>query len=282
MMEGLPALVEEDEYGYLPREKVVVILTGSQGESRAALAKISRDEMRHVALTDGDTVVFSSRTIPGNEKGILEIKNALIDRGIKIISDTDALVHVSGHPRRNELVQMYDWIRPQILVPVHGEAAHLTAQAKLALEHGIPLVPRVRNGSILRLAPGAPEVIGQAHHGRIYKDGNMIGDITEVGITNRRKLSFAGHVSVNILLDGRNDINRDPEVVAIGLPETDGQDDDMEDILYDAVLGAVESIPRGRRKDLDGVRESIRRAVRAAVNEVWGKKPVVTVFVNRV
>ena len=143
-------------------------------------------------------------------------------------------------------------------------------------------MPRVRNGSILRLAPGAPEVIGQAHHGRIYKDGNMIGDITEVGITNRRKLSFAGHVSVNILLDGRNDINRDPEVVAIGLPETDGQDDDMEDILYDAVLGAVESIPRGRRKDLDGVRESIRRAVRAAANEVWGKKPVVTVFVNRV
>jgi len=282
MMEGLPALVEEDEYGYLPREKVVVILTGSQGESRAALAKISRDEMRHVALTDGDTVVFSSRTIPGNEKGILEIKNALIDRGIKIISDTDALVHVSGHPRRNELVQMYDWVRPQILVPVHGEAAHLTAQAKLALDHGIPQVPRVRNGSILRLAPGAPEVIGQAQHGRIYKDGNMIGDIAEVGITNRRKLSFAGHVSVNVLLDGRNDINRDPDVVAIGLPETDGQDDDMEDILYDAVLGAVESIPRGRRKDIDGVRESIRRAVRAAANEVWGKKPLVTVFVNRV
>lgn len=282
MMEGLPPIIEEDEYGYIPRDKIVVILTGSQGENRAALAKIARDEMRHVALTDGDTVVFSSRTIPGNEKEILEIKNGLIDRGIKVISDDDALVHVSGHPRRHELRQMYDWVRPQILVPVHGEAAHLTAQAELAREHGIPQVPRLRNGSILRLAPGAAEVIGEAPHGRIYKDGGLIGDFVELGIGERRKLSFVGHVAVNVLLDARNDIDRDPDVVATGLPDSDGEDDDMEDILYDAVLGAIESIPRGRRKDIEGVREAIRRSVRSTANEVWGKKPVVTVFVSRI
>ncbi|MBW3098880.1 ribonuclease J [Pseudohoeflea coraliihabitans] len=281
MMEGLPAILEEDEYGFIPRDKVVVILTGSQGENRAALAKISRDEMRHVALTSGDTVVFSSRTIPGNEKEVLEIKNALIDGGVSVISDGDALVHVSGHPRRNELVQMYDWIRPEILVPVHGEAAHLTAQAALGAAHGIPQVPRVRNGDMLRLAPGPAEVIGEVPHGRIYKDGHLVGEFDELGIGERRKLSYVGHVAVSVLLDSRNDISRDPEVVAIGLPENDGLDDALEDILYDSVLGAVESIPRGRRKDIAGVREAVRRAVRSAANEVWGKKPIVTVFVNR-
>jgi Predicted hydrolase of the metallo-beta-lactamase superfamily len=284
MMEGLPPFIAEDEYGFIPRDKIVIILTGSQGEPRAALAKIARDEMRNVALTAGDTVVFSSRTIPGNEKDILEIKNALIDRGVKVISDgeSDVIVHVSGHPRRSELVQMYEWVRPEILVPVHGEAAHLDAQAGLALAHGIRQVPRVRNGSILRLAPGPAEVIGEAPHGRIYKDGSIVGDYDEVGIGERRKLSFVGHVAVNVVLDSRFEIERDPEVKAVGLPETDGEEDQMEDVLYDAVLGAVESIPRARRKDLDGVREAIRRAVRAAANEVWGKKPVVTVFVTRI
>ena len=199
IMEGLKPFIAEDEYGYIPRDKIVVILTGSQGESRAALAKISRDEMRHVAFSAGDTVVFSSRTIPGNEKGIIEIKNALIERGVKIVTDTDALVHVSGHPRRNELLQMYEWTRPQILVPVHGEAAHLTAQAELGASAGIQSIPRVRNGNILRLAPGPAEVIDDAPHGRIFKDGKLIGDMEEMGINDRRKLSYVGHVAVNVL-----------------------------------------------------------------------------------
>jgi len=281
IMEGLKPFIAEDEYGYIPRDKIVVILTGSQGEPRAALAKIARDEMRHVALTSGDTVVFSSRTIPGNEKAILEIKNGLIEQGIKVVTDNDALVHVSGHPRRSELVQMYEWTRPQILVPVHGEAAHLTAQAELGAAAGIKTIPRVRNGDILRLAPGPAEVIDEAPHGRIFKDGKLIGDFEEMGIGDRRKLAFVGHVSVNVLLDSRYDFVTDPDLVAFGLPEFDDEGEDMEDTLYDAVLGAVESIPRARRKDLDMVREAVRRAVRSAANEAWGKKPVVTVFVTR-
>ncbi|CDZ50819.1 ribonuclease J [Neorhizobium galegae] len=281
IMEGLKPFIAEDEYGYIPRDKIVVILTGSQGEPRAALAKIARDEMRHVALTSGDTVVFSSRTIPGNEKAIIEIKNGLIEQGIKIVTDSDALVHVSGHPRRSELVQMYEWTRPQILVPVHGEAAHLTAQAELGASVGIKSIPRVRNGDILRLAPGPAEVIGDAPHGRIFKDGKLIGDFEEMGIGDRRKLSFVGHVSVNVLLDTHYDFVTDPDLIAFGLPEFDDEGEDMEDTLYDAVLGAVESIPRARRKDLDMVREAIRRAVRSTANEAWGKKPIVTVFVTR-
>ncbi|RVN39493.1 ribonuclease J [Sinorhizobium meliloti] len=282
LMEGVKPFLAEDEFGYIPRDKVVVILTGSQGEPRAALAKIARDEMRNVAFSAGDTIVFSSRTIPGNEKAINDIKNGLIEQGIHIITDSEALVHVSGHPRRTELQQMYQWVKPQILVPVHGEAAHLTAHAELGLQSGIPSVPRLRNGEMLRLAPGPAEVIDEAPHGRIYKDGTLIGDFEEMGIGERCKLSFAGHVSVSVVLDSRYDFLGDPDVVPIGLPEFDDEGEAMEDTLYDAVLGAVESIPRAKRKDLAMLQEAVRRAVRSTTNQVWGKKPVVTVFITKV
>lgn len=282
IMEGIKPFIGEDEYGYIPRDKVVVILTGSQGEPRAALAKLARDEMRNIALTAGDLVVFSSRAIPGNEKAIQDIKNGLIEQGVKVLTDSEALVHVSGHPRRSELQQMYAWTRPEILVPVHGEAAHLTAQRELGLQSGIANSPRVRNGDILRLAPGPAEVVGEAPHGRIFKDGKLIGDFDEMGIGERRKLAFVGHVAVNVLLDSRFDFVGDPVVVPVGLPEFDYEGEDMNDTLYDAVLGAVESIPRARRKDLDTVREAVRRAIRAAANEAWGKKPVVTVFLTKI
>jgi len=279
---GSRPFIAEDEFGYIPRDKVVVILTGSQGENRAALAKISRDEMRNVAFSAGDTIVFSSRTIPGNEKAIGDIKNGLIEQGLNIITDSDALVHVSGHPRRNELQQMYSWVRPQVLVPVHGEAAHLSAQAELARQSGIKTVPRVRNGDILRLAPGPVEVIDDAPFGRVYKDGKLVGDLEEMGISERRKLSFAGHVAINVILDGRFDFLGDPDIALMGLPALDDEGEEMADTLYDAVLGAVESIPRARRKDLELVREFVRKAVRAQANDSWGKKPMVTVFVTKV
>ncbi len=282
LMEGVKPFIAEDEYGYIPRDKVVVILTGSQGEPRAALAKLSRDEMRNVALAAGDIVVFSSRAIPGNEKAIQDIKNGLVEQGIHIITDSEALVHVSGHPRRNELQKMYQLVRPKILVPVHGEATHLTAHKELAEQSGIASVPRVRNGDVLRLAPGPAEVIDEAPHGRIYKDGSLIGDFEEMGIGDRKKLSYVGHVAVNVLLDSRFDIIGEPDVVAIGLPVYDDEGDELEDTLYDAVVGAIESIPRARRKDLDMVQEAARRAVRSAANHAWGKKPVVTVFLSKV
>ncbi|HSX76176.1 MAG TPA: ribonuclease J [Shinella sp.] len=282
LMEGLKPFIAEDEFGYIPRDKVVVILTGSQGEPRAALAKIARDEMRNVAFTGGDTIIFSSRAIPGNEKAINDIKNGLIEQGINIITDAEALVHVSGHPRRHELQQMYGWTRPKMVVPVHGEAAHLVAHAELAEQSGIADVPRVRNGDILKLAPGEPEVVDHAPFGRIFKDGNLIGDYDEMGIGDRRKLAFVGHVAVSILLDSRYDFQGDPEVEPFGLPQFDDEGEDMGDTLYDAVLGAVESIPRARRKDLEMVREAVRRTVRSTANEIWGKKPVVTVFLTKV
>ncbi|MGV6904819.1 MULTISPECIES: ribonuclease J [unclassified Brucella] len=281
-MEGLPEYLSEEDYGYIPRENVVMILTGSQGEPRAALAKLARDEMRSLALTAGDTVIYSSRAIPGNEKAILDIKNRLIDRGIKIIGDEDALVHVSGHPRRSELRRMYSWVRPQILVPVHGKAAHLVAQGSLGAMEGIEQIAQVRDGDMLRLAPGKAEIIDEAPVGRLYKDGKLIGDEEEIGMVERRKLAYVGHVAVSVLLDREHKMLDEPDLVAFGLPEEDRQGELMEDILLDAAIEAIDSIPRVRRKDIETVRESVRRAVRAAANEAWGKKPVVTVFVNRI
>jgi ribonuclease J len=280
-MDGLPEFITEEDYGFIPRENLVIICTGSQGEPLAALAKLSRGEMKAVALTPGDTVVFSSRTIPGNEKAILAIQNGLIDLGMKIIEDGDALVHVSGHPRRSELKQMYSWVRPQIGVPVHGEAAHLAAQGSLMAMSGIGQVAQVRDGDMLRLAPGPAAIIGKVPFGRIYKDGRLIGTEQAMGIKDRRKLSFAGHVVVNVVLDEKYELAGDPDLVAIGVAEVDRRGEALEDLMLDAAIGAVDSIPRQRRKDLDMIQEAVRRAVRSAANEAWGKKPVVTVFVTR-
>ncbi|MCX7305088.1 MAG: ribonuclease J [Hyphomicrobiales bacterium] len=280
-MEGIPEFIGEEDYGFIPRENLVIICTGSQGEARAALAKLARDEMKTVALSPGDIVVFSSRTIPGNEKAILEIKNQLIDQGIKIIEDSDALVHVSGHPRRSELRKMYEWTRPRIGIPVHGEAAHLVAQGALMAQSGIPEVAQVRDGDMIRLAPGAAEILEKVPFGRIYKDGRLIGDDEVMGIRERRKLSFAGHVAVNVVLDEKYEMAGDPDIVAIGVAKIDGRGEDIEGLMLDAAVGAIDSIPRQRRKDLDLVQEAVRRAVRGSANEIWGKKPLVTVFVTR-
>lgn len=280
-LEGLDPFVDEEEFGYIQRDKLVMILTGSQGEQRAALAKLSRDEMHTLSLAAGDTVIYSSRSIPGNEKAIIDTQNRLIDRGVRIITDHDALVHVSGHPRRNELLKMYDWVKPEILVPVHGEAMHLTAQTALGRQAGIKKVAEIRNGDMLRLAPGAPEVIDEAPVGRIYKDGLLIGNEDELGVNERRKLSHVGHVSIALLMDKQQELLEEPQLVCFGLPENDGNGLILDHEILDTIDKTIDSIPRNRRRDNETVTEAVRRAVRAVVNEIWGKKPVCTVFLHR-
>ncbi len=280
-LDGIDEFMSEEDYSYMPRKSVVVLCTGSQGEPRAALAKLSRQEMRGIALAEGDMVIYSSRVIPGNEKEILDTKNRLIDMGVHVVEDHDALVHVSGHPRRNELMQMYEWVRPKIVVPVHGEAAHLEAQGELADSAGIEHVVEMRNGDMVRLAPGEPGIIDQVPFGRIFKDGSIIGDGDGLGISERRKLSYVGHVSVMVNLDDRYELEDDPQLVAHGVPQYDPLGEDFLEGLSRAAIGAVESIPRARRKNLDLVSEAVRRGIRAKAKEIWGKKPVATVFVNR-
>lgn len=280
-MEGMPETLREDDYGAVARDDLVVICTGSQGEPRAALAKLARGELRSVSLASGDTVVFSSRLIPGNEKAVIEIKNALIDRGVRVIEDGDALIHVSGHPRRGEMRQMYEWTRPRLSVPVHGEGAHLAAHAELARSLGVPEVAGVRDGDMLRILPGPSAVIDRVPVGRLLKDGRLVGDEETSGLRDRRKLSFAGHVVVNVVLDDGYELAGDPDIVAVGVPQRDARGQSVEDRMLDAAAGAFDSIPRQRRKDLDLVSDAVRRAVRAEANDAWGKKPLVTVFVTR-
>lgn len=281
-LDGLDEFIEEDEFDSIDRSKLAIILTGSQGEDRAALAKLSRDEHPRVHLSPGDTVVYSSRTIPGNEKPIIETQNRLIDRGITIITDSMELVHVSGHPRRSELEKMYGWVRPHVLVPVHGEAMHLSAQAALGAKAGIPQVAPVRNGDVLRLAPGVAEKIGTIHHGRIYKDGNVVGGEEETGVAMRRKLSYVGLVACSVVLDRNGKMADELDIVLHGLPEATPNGEAFDDVLFDAASGAVESIPPGKRKNEDMVMRAVEKAIRAAAREHWGKKPVVTVFVAKV
>ena len=203
----------------------------------------------------------------------------LIERGVEIIEDGGRLVHVSGHPRRSELRQMYDWVKPQIAIPAHGEAAHLASHAALARELGVKQVVSARNGQMIRLGPGVPEMIDDVPHGRLYKDGRLIGNAEAMGISERRRLSFAGHVTVMLEITAKSEFLREPEVVCLGLPKEDAGGEAMEDVIADAVFGAVDSIPRARRRDVAMVQEAARRAVRAAAQDHWGKKPIVTVFV---
>ena len=280
-LDGIDAFLSEEDYPYIPRDKIVMVLTGSQGEQRAALSKLSRDEMRSLALTAGDTVIYSSRSIPGNERAIIDTQNRLTDMGVKIITDHDALVHVSGHPRRSDLKKMYEWVKPDILVPVHGEALHLAAQTALGRQVGIKRVAEIRNGDMLKLAPEPVEVIDEVPVGLIYKDGNLIGNEGELGISERRKLSYVGQVSASFLLDKHHNLADVPEVVSFGLPETDDEGNLIDEIITDTIETTIDSIPRAKRKDDDLLREAVRRAIRAEVNEIWGKKPVCAVFMNR-
>jgi ribonuclease J len=279
MLEGLPAFLGEDSYDHLPRNKVVLLLTGSQGEPRAALARVAEDDHPTVELAPGDTVVFSSRAIPGNEKDINLIINRLTRSGIRVITDRDRLVHVSGHPRRDELAAMYDWLRPAIAIPVHGEAMHLVAHADFARRQGVKTVLTVYNGDLVRLAPGKAGKIDSVESGRLYKDGNVVGELDGVGVVERRRLAFSGHVAVSLVLNAKGEMEADPDIELVGLPRADASGRPLDEAVLDAVHGTWESLPRPRRRDPEVVREAIRRAVRASVAAGWGKKPVCTVFV---
>jgi ribonuclease J len=278
-LDGVQDFRAAESYGYLPPDKVLALCTGSQGEPRAALARIAQDEHPEVTLTRGDRVIFSARTIPGNEKAVARVINGLVTQGVDVITDRDHLVHVSGHPRRAELLDMINWVRPQILIPAHGEALHLAEHAKLARNAGVPQVLVCRNGDLVKLAPGPAEIIDEVPSGRLYKDGGLLVDAEAPTVAARRRLSFAGVVSVALALSEKGQLVADPEVELIGIPETDAGGRSMADIARDAIEEAFESLPKPRRRDPDQVAEAVRRAVRGAIAERWNKKPVCHVHV---
>ena len=279
MLDGLPAFLDDSQFGYLPRDKTLLLCTGSQGEPRAALTRIAAGKHPTIELSPGDQVIYSARMIPGNERGIGIVLNGLVRDGIEVITDRDGLVHVSGHPRRGELEQMYEWLSPQVAVPVHGEAMHLAANAELARRNGVGEVVTCFNGDMIRLAPGPAAKIDEVRSGRILRDGKVIVGEENEALKERRRLAFAGLVSVAFGLDQTGEIGADIEVELAGVPETGIDDVDIADLILDTVEEVVSALPRARRRRAEEVRESVRRAVRRQVEIHWGKKPRVQVFV---
>lgn len=281
-LEGLPAFRSAENYGYLPRNKVVALLTGSQGEPRAALSRIASDDHPEIALSPGDRVIFSSRTIPGNEKAVGAILNALALEGVEIVTDRNALVHVSGHPRRDELKMMYEWVRPNIAIPAHGEPLHLAEHATFAKAQGVQNVFTAHNGDMVALWPTGAEKIGSVQAGRIYQDGRIQISALDKTISERRKLSVVGIVSVAIAIDEKGMLAGDPEIALMGLPARANDGTSFDEIVSEAVEDLMENLPKARRRDPEGIRTSLEKAVRGAVNHEWDKKPIVHVMVIEV
>jgi len=282
MMEGIEPFLDQDMYRELPRSKVVLLCTGSQGEPRAAIARIAREDHPEISLNAGDRVIFSSWAIPGNEREVIDIQNLLIDRGVDVITRDHHLVHTTGHPRREELRRLYDLLKPSVLVPVHGEAAHLEAHAALGRQHGIDAVVHARNGDMVRLFPEVTHFPGEVRTGELYLDGNILCTPEESGVKGRRRLSFGGHIVVSLCVTSNGQVAAGPELVMEGLPDVEDDDDSLSDIVRRAVNGTLKSIPPKRRSDAELVHTALQRAIRSEVGSYWGRKPNVTVFVHRV
>ncbi|MFY7835902.1 MAG: ribonuclease J [Novosphingobium sp.] len=277
-LKNLPDLVHIDDAMDIPRGELLVLATGGQGEPRAALARIA-GEQHPVRLEKGDVVLFSSRQIPGNELAIGRIQNALVEKGVRIVTDRQSMIHVSGHPGRPELVALYDWIRPEILVPVHGEIRHMAEQAQLGLDEGIPRAILQKNGDLIRLAPDGPKKISEERAGRLVLDGDIIAPADGEGVVARRKLSQNGLISVALAVRHDGVLTSDVDIGAIGIP----LDEDMEAFIAEAKVEAAEAVRKlkgDRKRDRVAVAETVRLAVRRTGQRWSGKKPVVQVLLR--
>jgi ribonuclease J len=277
-LENFPDLVHMDDAMDLPRGELLVLATGGQGEPRAALARIAGDQ-HPVRLEKGDVVLFSSRQIPGNELAIGRIQNALVEKGVRIVTDRQSMIHVSGHPGRPELVALYDWIRPEILVPVHGEIRHMAEQAQLGLDEGVPRAILQKNGDLIRLAPDGPKKISEERTGRLVLDGDIIAPADGEGVVARRKLSQNGLITAALAVRRDGVLASDVEIASIGIP----LDEDMEAFIAEAKVEAAEAL-RGlkgdRKRDRVAIAEAVRLAVRRTGQRWSGKKPVVQVLLR--
>ena len=270
-----PPPLSFDDAMRLPRDKVLIIATGGQGEPRAALGRIATGN-HDLKLSQGDTVIFSSKIIPGNEIAIGRIMNALSDLGAIIVTERQAHVHVSGHPGRPELAAMYDWIRPRIIVPVHGEPRHMAEQARFALAHGVPEAVVQRNGDVIRLAPGEPKKLDEVRVGRLVLDGDVILPADGATMNERRRMSYTGLIAVTLAVGKHGQLAGEPVVRPFGIPV----EEDRDDFIADATDSARRAFdPKAGEEQM---REAVRLAVRRCATAWTGKKPLVEVTLLRV
>jgi ribonuclease J len=276
MLKDAGAFLDEDAFGYLPRDKIMLLCTGSQGEPRAAMARVAEDNHPNIALEEGDLVIFSARTIPGNEKEVGGIINNLAKLRVDVVTSDDALVHSSGHPRQGELQQMYAWLKPRAVVPMHGEPRHMFFHEKFAKAQGIAETLILEDGKIARLCPGPVAVVDEVSVGVLHVDGKLVVDGVDGPAKQRRKLSFAGLVVAQVLVDEKLQLAEDVDVILDGVPQS------LADELAIAAEKAFEGMPKNRRKEDEIVEDIVRNAIRRAADIAWGKKPVVKVMVARV
>ncbi|WP_395710788.1 ribonuclease J [Reyranella sp.] len=274
-----PACIPESQAGFLPRDKVVLICTGSQGEPRASMAKLAKGDHRDLVLEAGDTAVFSSRVIPGNEHSVGRLQNALLARGVEIVTDSDVNVHVSGHPARDELVQVYQWIRPKIAVPVHGELRHMVEHASLARACQVPETIVAPNGTLVRLAPGPAEIVDHVPAGRLARDGDGVVPIDGASLRERRKLLWNGAAAATLVVDGKGQPMAPPKVTLRGFEDEEG-------VLGKAVVAGLEEmlgdLKAADRADDERLEQAVRTVVRRVVRTHLGKKPLTDVHIVRI
>ncbi len=272
-LKKFPEVIRFDAAMQLPRDKVMIVATGGQGEPRAALGRVAQGNHK-LSLEDGDVVMFSSKQIPGNEIAIGIIQNRLAEMNVTMITERQADIHVSGHPGRPELKAMYDWIRPKILLPVHGEMRHMKEQARLGLAHGVPKAVVQKNGDVVRLAPGEPKIVGRERSGRLIVDGDIIIAADGATMNERRKIMENGQISVALALDSSGKLSGDPVMQTQGVPIEDERDE-----FIDEAVTAAKKATRKFDGDIAKLREDVRLAVRRTAREWTGKKPIVDVLV---
>ena len=276
--------VSESDAGHFPEDKILFLCTGSQGEARAALSRIADGTHPHVSLGDGDSVVFSSRVIPGNEVAIRNLQNKLADKSVRLYTDRDHPgIHVSGHPCRDELKQMYQWARPQIAVPTHGERRHLIEHCNLAKDMQVPQALAPRNGDMVRLAPGRAEIIDEVPAGRLFLDGGMLTPENGEALRERRHAATNGVIHVSIVLDRKGKIASGPQVRAVGMP---GDEDyplgEALDDLAEVAVGAMKKLDAEAKGEDERVETAISRAIKKASQRIWERRPIVETTVLRV
>ena len=283
-MNGVESFMTEREASDYADHETVLVVTGSQGEARAALARMARGEHQNVSLKNGDTVIFSARAIPGNEKEIDAVKNNLTATGIRIIGekDTQHMIHTSGHPRRDEIIDMLGWVRPQIVIPVHGERVQLEAHAEIARGLNVPHVIVPNNGSVIRLGPGQPQIVDHVKTGMLAVEPNRIVAADHEAISARRRLQFSGSIHVTLVMTDSGELIADPKLTSVGLidPGIAGEAK-MEAEILDEIEDIMDDMNQQDRQDDRLIEDEIGKGVRRFVQQALGMKPNTSVHVIR-
>ena len=263
--------IDAREAKKISREKIVYLCTGSQGEPMAALMRIASYTHPDVFIEKDDTVIFSSKIIPGNEKKLFKLQNQLVKDGIEVISEESEFVHVSGHPNRDDLREMYDWVKPNCVIPVHGEHRHMIEHMKFAHEMKVPHPVQVQNGDIVKLFPGKPHVFDKAPSGRLYLDGNMSVEEDSQSIKDRKNLSANGYMEVTILISQKGNIHKRPVLTFRGIPVYD-----VDEFIYgleEAIEGTIKTFSLGNKKQEYNLIDALKITCKKYTKEMTGKKP---------